>query len=259
MNSAKNIDQKFDYKALMSCISNTLKREEETLDPSFFDALMDFDGVDFLNNMSNEDIQANVETINTTKILNQLIRTNSSASSEITNEQIDLLLKSSNLITDSDSRRTSVDKRIRRKKRYLYEDENSITQDTLDSNDYEEDEEDDDGEDEEDENSNQLTVKRKTRSNNKNGKKMLKTGSRTSKRKNSTDSSNGVFKKDSNKEAATRYRIKKMSEKDQLFETKVHLEKQNYDTQKKIDHVQTEINYLKNLLCQVLLTKGILS
>jgi hypothetical protein len=27
----KNIDQKFDYKALMSCISNTLKREEETL------------------------------------------------------------------------------------------------------------------------------------------------------------------------------------------------------------------------------------
>jgi hypothetical protein len=28
---------------------------------------MDFDGVDFLNNMSHEDIQANVETINTTK------------------------------------------------------------------------------------------------------------------------------------------------------------------------------------------------
>ena len=56
-----------------------------------------------------------------------------------------------------------------------------------------------------------------------------------------------------------RYRIKKMSEKDQLFETKVHLEKQNDDTQKKIEHVQTEINYLKNLLCQVLLTKGILS
>jgi hypothetical protein len=218
---------------------------------------MDFDGVDFLNNMSHEDIQANVETINTTKILNQLIRTNSSASLEITNEQIDLLLKSSNS-NSSDSRRNSVDKRIRKKKRYLYEDENSMTQDTLDSNDYEEDE-DDDGEDEEDENSNQLNVKRKTRSNNKNGKKMLKTGSRTTKRKNSNDSSNGVFKKESNKEAATRYRIKKMSEKDQLFETKVHLEKQNDDTQKKIDHVQTEINYLKNLLCQVLLTKGILS
>ena len=31
MNGTKNIDQKFDYKALMSCISNTLKREEETL------------------------------------------------------------------------------------------------------------------------------------------------------------------------------------------------------------------------------------
>ena len=236
---------------------------------------MDFDGVDFLNNISNEGLQTNVETINTQKILNQLIRTNSSstASSEITNEQIDLLLKSSNLLTDSNSsnsnsRRTSVDKRIRKKKRYLYEEEEepeeeySMTQDTLDSNtnddenDDEEDEDDEDDQDEED--TNQFAVKRKTRSTSKNGKKISKTLNRTSKRKTSTDS-NGMFKKESNKEAATRYRIKKMSEKDQLFETKVHLEKQNDDTQKKIDHVQTEINYLKNLLCQVLLTKGILS
>jgi len=66
-------------------------------------------------------------------------------------------------------------------------------------------------------------------------------------------------KKESNKEAASRYRTKKLSEKDSLFETKQHLEKQNDDVKKKIDHVQTEINYLKNIIVQMLMTKGILN
>lgn len=66
-------------------------------------------------------------------------------------------------------------------------------------------------------------------------------------------------KKESNKEAASRYRMKKLSEKDRLFETKEYLEKQNDDVKKKIDHVQTEINYLKNIIVQMLLTKGVLS
>ena len=229
---------------------------------------MNFDGVDFLNN-SSEDLQTNVETINTQKILNQLIMTSTMTSNsytppEITNEQIDSLLKSSNLLTDSNSssRRTSVDcgiknKRSRKKRRYLYEEnDDSNTQDTFDSNLNDEDEDDDD--DDAFEDSNRSIVKRKTRSSNIKNKCANNSDNRRSKRRISTDSS-GTYKKESNKEAATRYRIKKLSEKDQLFETKVHLEKQNDDTQKKIDHVQTEINYLKNLLCQVLLTKGILS
>ena len=66
-------------------------------------------------------------------------------------------------------------------------------------------------------------------------------------------------KKESNKEAATRYRLKKLSEKDRMFETRVKLEKDNDHVKKRIELVQTEINYLKNLLVQMLLTKGALN
>jgi hypothetical protein len=65
------------------------------------------------------------------------------------------------------------------------------------------------------------------------------------------------IKKESNKEAATRYRLKKLNEKDQLFETRIHLEKENDQVKKKIELVQTEINYLKMLLVQMLLSKGV--
>lgn len=67
------------------------------------------------------------------------------------------------------------------------------------------------------------------------------------------------MKKESNKEAANRYRIKKLNEKDKLFETKQGLEKDNDQIKKRIELVQTEINYLKNLLVQMLLTKGVLN
>lgn len=65
-------------------------------------------------------------------------------------------------------------------------------------------------------------------------------------------------KKDANKEAATRYRLKKLSEKDQMFETRMILEKENDDVKRRCEIVHTEINYLKNLLVQMLLTKGII-
>ena len=245
------------------------KIKKKNLDPSFFDALMGID-CDFLN--TNDQQQTNFETINTQKILNQLIKTSSLSNNncdnndtfEITNEQIDLLLKSSNLLNDSNysSRSSSADEEISAKKpkrnckkpKFFDEIEDS-TQDTTHSNNNN-----NCNNNEDDDYSNfssQSMVKRKVAGSGRNSTKNVTRG-RTPRRNNSVDS-NDAYKKESNKEAATRYRIKKLSEKDQLFETKVHLERQNDDTKKKIDHVQTEINYLKNLLCQVLLTKGILS
>jgi hypothetical protein len=73
-----------------------------------------------------------------------------------------------------------------------------------------------------------------------------------------SESFTNPIKKESNKEAATRYRLKKLSEKDTLFETRMHLEKENDNVKKKIELAQTEINYLKNILVQMLLTKGVL-
>jgi hypothetical protein len=74
---------------------------------------------------------------------------------------------------------------------------------------------------------------------------------------NNSGSTTDPMKKESNKEAATRYRLKKLNEKDQLFETRIHLEKENDQVKKKIELVQTEINYLKMLLVQMLLSKGV--
>ena len=69
---------------------------------------------------------------------------------------------------------------------------------------------------------------------------------------------NDPNKKDANKEAATRYRLKKLSEKDQMFETRMLLEKENNEVKRRCELVQTEINYLKNILVQMLLTKGVI-
>jgi hypothetical protein len=76
---------------------------------------------------------------------------------------------------------------------------------------------------------------------------------------NSNSSSADPVKKESNKEAATRYRLKKLSEKDKLFETRIKLEKENDNVKKRIELVQTEISYLKTLLVQMLLTKGVIN
>lgn len=66
------------------------------------------------------------------------------------------------------------------------------------------------------------------------------------------------IKKESNKEAATRYRIKKSNERDSLFQTKMNLEKDNDKIRQRIELVQIEISYLKNMLVQTLLNKGML-
>ncbi|RNA00492.1 cyclic AMP-dependent transcription factor ATF-4-like [Brachionus plicatilis] len=67
------------------------------------------------------------------------------------------------------------------------------------------------------------------------------------------------MKKESNKEAATRYRIKKSNERDSLFQTKVNLEKDNDKIRQRIELIQIEISYLKNMLVQTLLNKGVLN
>ncbi|CAF1098013.1 unnamed protein product [Brachionus calyciflorus] len=67
------------------------------------------------------------------------------------------------------------------------------------------------------------------------------------------------IKKESNKEAATRYRIKKSNERESLFQTKQNLEKDNDQIRQRIELIQIEISYLKNMLVQTLLTKGILN
>jgi hypothetical protein len=81
---------------------------------------------------------------------------------------------------------------------------------------------------------------------------------RESKRE-SDDAGLDPVKKESNKEAATRYRLKKISEKDKLFETRSGLEKENDFVKRKIELVQTEINYLKNILVQMILTKSLIN
>jgi hypothetical protein len=73
-----------------------------------------------------------------------------------------------------------------------------------------------------------------------------------------TGQRNDPNKKESNKEAATRYRLKKLTEKERLFQTRMCLENENNEVKRKIEMASTEINYLKSLLVQMLLTKGMI-
>jgi hypothetical protein len=84
------------------------------------------------------------------------------------------------------------------------------------------------------------------------------TNSTSLKRKRTNRQTINPVKKEMNKEAATKYRLKKISEKDMLFEKRILLEKENGEMKKRIELAYTEINYLKNLLVQMLLTKGII-
>jgi hypothetical protein len=65
--------------------------------------------------------------------------------------------------------------------------------------------------------------------------------------------------RESNKEAANKYRLKKLSEKNNLFETSQYLEKENEHVKNKIEIVQTEINYLKTFLVQMIIGKNVSS
>lgn len=65
-----------------------------------------------------------------------------------------------------------------------------------------------------------------------------------------------VDKKQSNKEAAIRYRQKKMKEKFDLFKTRDGLKSENEDLKKKIEDIQLEISFVKNILVEMLLKKN---
>ena len=79
------------------------------------------------------------------------------------------------------------------------------------------------------------------------------------KRRSSDDEPCPSNKKQSNKDAATRYRMKKSTENSKLVETRVSLEQENEQVKKKIELAKTEISYLKNLIIQTILTKKSLS
>jgi hypothetical protein len=64
-----------------------------------------------------------------------------------------------------------------------------------------------------------------------------------------------ICKKQSNKEAAIRYRQKKIKEKFDLFTTRDNYKKDNDDLKKKIEDIQLEINFVKNILVEMLLKK----
>jgi hypothetical protein len=65
-----------------------------------------------------------------------------------------------------------------------------------------------------------------------------------------------VDKKQSNKEAAIRYRQKKMKEKYDLFKTRDGLKSENEDLKKKIEDIQLEISLVKNILVELLIKKN---
>lgn len=65
-------------------------------------------------------------------------------------------------------------------------------------------------------------------------------------------------KKVQNKEAAARYRIKKRMEEKELSDEVAGLESQQKELKEKHDELQSEIKYLKSLMCEILQKKGIL-
>jgi len=76
------------------------------------------------------------------------------------------------------------------------------------------------------------------------------------KRLKTSSGSIGKNKKESNKAAANRYRSKKQKEKDDLFTECQLYELKNVDLKKEIEDVQSEINCIKNLLVEALITKS---
>jgi hypothetical protein len=65
--------------------------------------------------------------------------------------------------------------------------------------------------------------------------------------------------KKTNKQSALRYRLKKLNEKDRLYEAREYLEKQNADIKREIYYTEKEIDQLKTLIVQMLMFKGIMS
>lgn len=66
-------------------------------------------------------------------------------------------------------------------------------------------------------------------------------------------------KKEQNKNAATRYRLKKKAEVEEILEEERNLMKQNEDLENKIGDVQREIKYLKGLMRDLFKAKGLIN
>lgn len=64
-----------------------------------------------------------------------------------------------------------------------------------------------------------------------------------------------ICKRESNREAANRYRVKKQKERDSLFAECAKYDEINNELRKKIDETQAEISIIKNLLLEALATK----
>jgi len=65
-----------------------------------------------------------------------------------------------------------------------------------------------------------------------------------------------INKRESNKEAANKYRAKKTKERDQLFAECESYAKKNDEMKQKIGDIETEISLIKNLLVQAFLAKN---
>lgn len=87
----------------------------------------------------------------------------------------------------------------------------------------------------------------------------IKSHKRTKRIRASTSDNDDDLKKRSNKEAALRYRQKKLKQKEQLFCERDEYERENQVLKKKIDDIQVEINFVKNILVEMLLKKNLLS
>lgn len=61
-----------------------------------------------------------------------------------------------------------------------------------------------------------------------------------------------ISKKESNKNAAIRYRVKKTKERDQLFQECDLYERKNIELKEKINAIEQEIDFIKNLLIQAI-------
>lgn len=66
-------------------------------------------------------------------------------------------------------------------------------------------------------------------------------------------------KKEQNKNAATRYRMKKKAEVEEILEEERGLQKQNEDLDNKIGDLQREIKYLKGLMRDLFRAKGLIN
>lgn len=80
--------------------------------------------------------------------------------------------------------------------------------------------------------------------------------SKSTRKSSSTNVKRLTDKRESNKQAALRYRNKKLKERDELFNECQKYAIKNETMKKKIDDIQTEISFIKSLLVEALIAKN---